>query len=366
MKKIVLLVLGLLFLSGLVSAYQVNINAPDSLTVGKPLIVTGTTTFGVGTPIDVVLYYQLTTSTEIQRKIVYVQSDMTFKTVFDTTGFRKGTYKVEVPANGLGDSATSMRLIQLVDREDDIYLASPVNQSFNGKLYVAGNIKGDENSGVQVEIMDTDGLVVFGPQYVNTNNAGSFAAEITISQPGDYDISFTDARGFIGTRRISAIAQSSLFATAPVAMQTTQFPVISAHAKASRDSPAYFIVKTGTGPVTLYTSTSLDWVIEYIDEKGVLHTTNDQASQIPEKVEFPGQGKTVFVKIYPNKDAVSSDVFLYGDGVSSVIVSPTVPEPFTSSESRSETPTQSSPILPAVNIGGVCAAAALAVIRKKY
>ncbi len=50
-----------------------------SLPVGKPLIVTGTTTFGIGTPIDVVLYYQLTTTTEIKRKIVYVQSDHTFR-----------------------------------------------------------------------------------------------------------------------------------------------------------------------------------------------------------------------------------------------------------------------------------------------
>ena len=58
MKKIVLLVMGLLFLSGFASAYLVNIDAPESLPVGKPLIVNGTTTFGIGTPIDVVLYYQ--------------------------------------------------------------------------------------------------------------------------------------------------------------------------------------------------------------------------------------------------------------------------------------------------------------------
>ena len=79
MKKIVLLVMGLLFLSGIGSAYQVNIDAPDSLPIGKPLIVNGTTTFGIGTPIDVVLYYQLTTTTEIKRKIVYVQSDRSFR-----------------------------------------------------------------------------------------------------------------------------------------------------------------------------------------------------------------------------------------------------------------------------------------------
>ena len=94
MKKIVLIVIGLFFLSGFVSGYQVNIVAPVSLSIGKPLIVTGTTTLGIGTPIDVVLYYQETTTTEVGRKVVYVQSDKSFKTFFDTTNLKKGTYKV--------------------------------------------------------------------------------------------------------------------------------------------------------------------------------------------------------------------------------------------------------------------------------
>jgi hypothetical protein len=226
MKKIVLLIMGLLFLSGWVSAYQVNIDAPDLLSVGKPLVVTGTTSFGVGTPIDVVLYYQLTTSTEIQRKIVYVQSDKTFKAVFDTTGFDKGTYKVEVPANGLGDSVNT-RVIKLVDRDDNIFLASPDNQNFTGNIYIAGNIKGDENSGVQLEVTDSDGLLLFGPQYVNTNNAGDFVAEVPVSQPGNYEVSFTDALGFIGTRTISVVGQSDL-TVSPIMTQITGHPAASA------------------------------------------------------------------------------------------------------------------------------------------
>jgi hypothetical protein len=231
MKKIVLLVLGLLFLSGCVSAYQVNIYAPDSLTVGKPLIVTGTTSFGVGTPIDVVLYYQLTTSTEIQRQIAYVQSDKTFKTVFDTTGLDTGTYKVEVPAEGLGDSVNS-RVIQLVDRDDEIHLASPTTQNFSGNLSIAGTVTGDENAGIQVEVTDTDGLVVFGPQYMNTDDTGDFIADIPVSRPGNYDVSFTDARGYIGTRTITVAGQPSP-ATSSMMAQAT----------ASPDSP----VLTGTG-----------------------------------------------------------------------------------------------------------------------
>ncbi len=359
MKKIVLLLIGLLFLSGWVSAYQVNIDAPDSLAVGKPLVVTGTTTFGIGTPIDVVLYYQLTTTTEIKRKIVYVQSDKTFRAVFDTTGLKPGTYKVEVPADGLGDSVT-MLLVTLYDRTEDIHLSSPLNQSFNGRISLSGQIEGDENSGVQIEVIDPDGLVVFGPQYVNTNNAAHFAADIPINGPGAYEVSFTDVKGYIGSLTITSQSPATADLTvAPTGTMTTNPVVVSAHARSSRDTPAYFVVKTGTGPVTLYTSKSFDWVIEYIDDKGILHTDNDQGEMSPEAAEFQGQGKIVYVKVYPYLYSVASDVFLYGENVNSIVVSPTIPAPFAATEPRSAT-TEESPVIPIMGVIAVVAAIALA------
>jgi hypothetical protein len=348
MKKIVLFVMGLVFLSGFASGYQVNIDAPASLSVGKPLIVTGTTTLGVGTPIDVVLYYQLTTTTEVERKIVYVQSDKTFKTFFDTTNLKKGTYKVEVPANGLGSSSDPMRLVQLIDRSDEIYMTSPLRQGFSGKIYIAGAIKGGENSGVQIEIIGPDNTVVFGPSYVNTNNAGAFSADVSIQEPGDYEVSFTDAKGFIGTRTISITGVSTPAAT-PVVSATT-YPVFSAHAKASRDSPAYFIVRTASGPVILHTSSSIDWVIEYIDSKGVLHMENNQGAQSPERAEFIGAGKLVYVKIYPYKYADTSEVFLYAENVNSVTVSPTVPAPFAATVPQTTTETPQSSLFPIIGL----------------
>jgi hypothetical protein len=341
MKKIVLFVIGLLFLSGIASAYQVNIDAPKSLSLGKPLIVTGTTTLGIGTPMDVVLYYQLTTTTEIERKIVYVQSDSSFKTYFDTTNLKKGTYKVEVPASGLGSSSDNMRIIQLIDRADEIYLSSLSRQSFNGKVYIAGTIKGGENSGVQIEILGPANFV-FGPSYVNTDNAGSFSADVSISEPGDYEVSFTDAKGFIGTRTISVVGGSS---ATPV-VTATKSTVFSAHAKASRDSPAYFIVRTASGPVVLHTSSSIDWVIEYVDAKGVLHMENNQGSQNPERAEFIGTGKVVYVKVYPYKYADNGEAFLYAENVNSVTVSPTVPAPFAATATQTPTETPQSPVFP--------------------
>ena len=360
MKKIVLFVMGLIFLSGFASAYQVNIDAPVSLSLGKPLIVTGTTTLGIGTPIDVVLYYQLTTTTEVDRKIVYVQSDKTFRTFFDTTDLKKGTYKVEVPANGLGSSSVSMRLVQLIDRADEIYLSSLSRQSFNGKIYIAGTIKGGENSGVQIEIIGPDNTVVFGPSYVNTNNAGVFSADVSIKEPGEYEVSFTDAKGFIGTRTISVVGESTMGA-APVATATT-YPVFSAHARASRDSPAYFVVRPASGPVILHTSSSVDWVIEYIDDKGVLHMENNQGAQNPERAEFLGRSKAIYVKVYPYKYTDRSEVFLYAENVYSVVVSPTIPGAFAATAPQTTTETPQSPVFP---IAGLVAIGIAVLLSRK-
>jgi hypothetical protein len=256
-----------------------------------------------------------------------------------------------------------MRLVTLYDRSEDIYLSSPNNQSFTGKISVFGKIEGDENSGVQIEVIDPDGLVVFGPQYVNTNNAANFVAEIPITAPGEYEISFTDVKGYIGSRTITSLAQAAaLIPVTPVGTMTTNPIIVSSHAQSSRDTPAYFIVKTGTGPVTLSTSKSPDWVIEFTDDKGVLHINNDRGQMNPETAEFQGTGKIVYVKIYPYQYSVTSDVFLYGVNVRSIDVSPTVPAPFAATGPPTAT-TEQSPVVPV--LGAIAVGTALVLARKK-
>jgi hypothetical protein len=325
MKKIVLLVMGLFFLQIPAAAYQVNIDAPETLTVGKPLVVTGVTTFPPGMAVDVVLYYQLTTTTEIKRQVVGVRPDKTFRVVFDTTGLKTGTYKVEVPVNGMGDSVT-MRLVRIIDRSDEIQMSSPANQTYAGILVVAGTIKGDENSDVQVEVIGPDNSLVFGPQLVNTDYKGAFSTDVPITIPGEYEVSFTDSKGFIATRIITATGPQT-----PLLTPSEKIPsvtVVSASAKSSRAAPAYFAVNTGSGPVMLYTSSSVDWVIEYVDDNGVLHVENNQDEQNPEKAATVGSGKTIYVKIYPYKYSEQSEVSLYAENADSVSVSRTVPAPF--------------------------------------
>jgi hypothetical protein len=350
MKKIVLLVMGLLFLPALAIAYQVNIDAPETLTVGKPLIVTGVTTFPPGMSVDVVLYYQLTTTTEIKRQVVGVKPDKTFKVVFDTTGLKTGTYKVEVPVNGMGDSVT-MRLVQIVDRSDEIQMDSPLSQQFTGTLVVAGTIRGDENSGVQVEVIGPDNSLVFGPLFVNTNYEGAFSTDVPIRVPGEYEVSFTDAKGFIGTRVVTATGPQSPPST--LAANAAPKTVVSAHAKASREAPAYFIVKTSSGPVMLYTSSSVDWIIEYIDENGVLHVENNQDEQNPEKAATVGSGKTLFVKIYPSKYTEQSEVVLYAENANAISVSPTLPAPFAAAVPQTSGGTPAVSLIPFLGLAAV-------------
>jgi hypothetical protein len=359
MKKIVLLLIGLLFLPVISIAYQVNIDAPDTLTVGKPLVVTGVTTFPPGMAVDVVLYFQLTTTTEIKRQVVSIKPDNTFRVMFDTTDLKTGTYKVEVPVNGMGDSVT-MRLVQIVDRTEEIEMDSPLHQQFTGTLVIAGTIKGDENSGVQVEVIGPDNTVVFGPRFVNTDSNGAFSTEVPIRITGEYEVSFTDAKGFIGTRIITATGPPTPVPTLPDAAAPKT--VVSAHARASQEMPAYFSVDTGSGPVMLYTSSSIDWVIEYFDENGVLHVENNQNAENPEKAAISGSGNTIFVKIYPYESSEQGDVSLNVENADAIFVSPTVPAPFTSTKPQ---PTGGIPNVPLSPLSGLAALGLMSLLLRR-
>jgi hypothetical protein len=361
MKKIVLLALGIMLLSSGVSAYQVNIYAPDTLTVGLPLVVNGTATFGIGTPIDVVLYQQVTTSTEIERKVAYIQSDNTFRVIFDTTLLPTGIYKVEVPASGTGDSI-SMRQVRLIDRSDEISLTSPTTQAFSGRMYLDGKIDVDANSGVQIAVIGPDNGVVFGPKYVGTDPQGGFDVTIPVSQAGDYEASFTDAEGYVGSRTISIVGGNE---TVAPETSVTNGTILSAYGRSSRDNPAYFIVQpAGDGPVTVSTSASVDWVVEYVDADGNLQTVNAQGESAPEVVVVNGDAKPLYFKVYPYKYSVNAVVYLNAANAESVEVSPTAPGVFGTNPPPGETTTKS-PLTAAGSVAAVCMAAACTYLRRR-
>ena len=364
MNKLVLPLLGLMFLCGVVSAYQITIDAPATLTVGRPLVVNGTTNFGIGTPIDVVLYRQLTSSTELKRRIAYVQSDHTFRVVFDTTNLEKGTYKVEVPASGLGDSV-NMRLVELVDRSDEIFFGPEIlRQEFSGTLMIKGTMADNKNAGVQVEVADPDGNRIYGPKYIPTDSQGIFSLSVPITDGGTYAVSFTDSGGYIGTKTITVTGGP--VTTVGITLAATTLGRVSAHARSSAETPAYFEVKSGSGTMAVYTSSDIDWVIQYGDANGSIRTVSDRGELNPEKITVPGDGRSVYFKVYPFRDSDSGDVFLYAENARSIRVSPTVPAlflvPANSPSGASET---RSPVSPLAVVSACCIAAIFLHFRNR-
>jgi hypothetical protein len=241
-----------------------------------------------------------------------------------------------------------MRLVELVDRTDEIQLSSRLQQQFDQKLSIAGTMEGSQNSGVQIEVAAPDGSRVFGPQYISTNFQGHFSVDVPITQTGIYDVSFTDTQGFVGMVSISVTGDAALLSptiTRNPVTATTQKDIISAHTKASRDTPAYFEVKAGSGTVNMYTSSKIDWVVEYIDDRGNLHTINDNGILNPEVIIIQARGKPVYVKVFPYKYSDSGEVFLYAENALSVRVSPTIPAGFGTGSLSGATPaeTQKSP-----------------------
>ena len=353
MKKIVLLAVCMfLFVSG-AAAYQVNIYAPDTITVGMPLVVNGTTTFGIGTPIDVVLYQLVTTSTEVKRKIAYVQSDKSFRVVFDTTHLSPGTYKVEVPASGNGDSI-SMRQLHLVDRSDEIVMSSQQVQTLAKTMKISGRITTDANSGVQIAVIGPDNSVIYGPAYVSTGSTGSFDLAVPVSRVGDYEVSFTDSGGYIGTRTITIVGGTET--VAPLFTDTNTVAA-SASGKTSRDNPIYFIVQPAAeGPVTVSTSSSVDWVVEYADENGDIHTINDQGDFAAEQIVVNGTGKPLYFKVYPYKYSVSATVSFDAENAASIVVSQTEPSVFVTTGTMPVSTTQKAPLSCALCVLAACIA----------
>jgi hypothetical protein len=219
MKKILLIVLGIMLLTGTVSAYGMYLSCPDSVQVGLPLKCSIDSDFPAGSAFNLVFYQSQYTATQVKTEPFVIQEDKaTQYKLFDTTGLPGGQYKVEVQFVGAGepslrsDSVTS-KLVTLLDRSADIHITSPTSQPIADALRIEGYISKIANSGVEIEVRGPDGRV-FGPQYISTKTNipggdGTFTQKVTVTSPGDYDVSFTDPKGYIGTTRFLVTAPTT-------------------------------------------------------------------------------------------------------------------------------------------------------------
>lgn len=306
------------------SAYEIIIDAPTSIQVGGPIVVNGTTNLADGVALDIVLSNADYSTIEIEKKNVVVQhSDekKSFSVTFNTTGLKKGQYKIEVSPvadfSFLGDSVT-LRPVILVDRSDELVITPPLQKEYDGLLTVAGNGARLINSGVKVMVTSSNGTMLFGPEFVTTDYMGYFSKTFTIPGPGNYLVNFSDAHGFIGnfTYTITKPKDPSPVLVLPATTSTpgpSPVPPVSAKALASRDSPGFFAIIANPGPVRVYSSTGTDWVLEYLDRTGTTHRIHEAGSLYPESLTFQSDGNTTWVKVYPFKYEDNSTVTIYAE-----------------------------------------------------
>lgn len=318
-RVVLVVLLCLTFATSLAQAYELTIDAPTTLQRGMPLIVNGTSNIPPGTSIEIILSKSGHTVEEIARKTVTLQANQEFSVVFDTVDLSRGIYKVEVPPISgyryLGASET-LRVIELIDRSDELRFSAPLTQEMDGTLDVRGSIYGLKNTGVQIEATGPGDEVVFGPDYVSTKSDGTFELSIPITDPGIYNVSFTDYKGFVGKVSVTVfdIPEPT---TLPTTVVTT-LPVMSASGQASRDHPAVFSVQTGSDKVRISTSSGIDWVLEYTDSTGAVQKVNVRGEMDGEEILIDGTGQVVTVTVYPYKYSASGEVTLFVQGASGV------------------------------------------------
>ena len=216
MKRIILVAICLLCIVGSASANQLYLRCPESVLIGLPLNCSVDSNFPVGTPFEIVFYQSSAyTSTPLSRRNITIQENhATIYQSFDTKGLSGGQYKVEALLSRTDDeklSTDSMtwQLPKLIDRSGDITITSPLSQTFNEALRIEGAITKAGDKGVEVEVRGLDG-VVFGPQWIDTklriqDGAGEFTQHVNITHPGDYDVTFIDAKGYLGVKTFKVV-----------------------------------------------------------------------------------------------------------------------------------------------------------------
>ena len=279
--------------------------------------------------------------------------------------------KWRVPPTGgysfLGNSSTQ-KSVQIIDRSDEIEIKSPLTQYFNGPggniLKVAGIGRTQKDNGVQIEVTGPGGTV-FGPNFISTTMDGSFSKDIAVQEKGTYVVKFSDAKGYLGTVNftiVDDIPATPPEVTVPVTMAPT--PVL-ASADSSRESPAYFAVTTGTGPVRIYTSKGMDWVIESTDVNGTLRKINDMGQMSEESVTSRGTAESCTSWYTRTSTADNGTVTLYAENAGKIEAITNAPAVFGNSTLTQTTVTTSKPV-PVPVIAFVAALALAFLAARRY
>ncbi|MHC1625971.1 MAG: hypothetical protein ACXQTG_02925 [Methanoculleaceae archaeon] len=318
--RIYLVVLLLLLLPAGVQAVYVKLSCAETLPIGAPLTVFGTGNLPPGFSTDVIFSWMHGTKQEIERQRITVQEEGDFTVSFKTAGLSPGLYTVEMidpTGDTFGGSSVTMRMVELTDRSSSITITSPLTQEFNGTLIVAGKIEGNQGTGVKIEVTGESGSV-FPGRYIATDRNGAFSQAVPISEPGVYNVRFTDREGYLGDRTFTVTHVETPVPTTPTPIS----PSLSIAAPASRDEPAYLVIRGCGKNLRVETSAGMDWIVEYITGNGESGIINEQGLLTGEVLEIPGSGGTLYLKIYPASWTESGEVSLEVRDAGSVEISP--------------------------------------------
>ena len=238
MKRIILIALCLMCIAGTASAYGLELSCPESIQVGLPLKCSIDSDFPPGTTFDIVFYQTQYTATEVSRQSLTIQDNtLTQYKLLDTKGLQGGNYKVEVLPMGSDESryrsgSVTLQLVKLIDRSGEITITSPITQSPDEALRIEGSIYKLGNEGVKLEVRGPDQEIItegwIGTKEIIQSGAGVFTKQVTSMGVGDYEVMFTDAKGYIGTVTFHVVAPATQAIT-PVpttiaVVKTTKIP----------------------------------------------------------------------------------------------------------------------------------------------
>jgi hypothetical protein len=105
-----------------------------------------------------------------------------------------------------------------------------MTQNQDGALRIEGSITKLGDGGVKIEVRGPDGITLHD-EWIGTkedirNGAGVFTKQIPVSGPGDYDVIFTDTKGYIGMKTFNVPAPATqaitMVSTTPAVVKTTK------------------------------------------------------------------------------------------------------------------------------------------------
>lgn len=224
------LVVILLCVSG-AQAYVLTISAPETLQAGAPLVVTGNTTFPIGTQFNMVFSFSQITTSEVSRRIVVIGDTKSFTVPFETKGLPGGQYKVEAVLtpdldSKLSSGSVTSRVVQLIDRSGEVHITSPLNQTLGDALFIEAYIPDAGEKAIEIGVTGPNGPV-FGPRYISTTTQpgktdGYIVKRVAVTDTGNYYVQFSDAKGYIGTYKFTVSEAIPVTTATPVV--TTEVP----------------------------------------------------------------------------------------------------------------------------------------------